>query len=658
MPRTARPIATSRAISWLSCLALTAASCLLSTAHAQSTASRGDSTAGYTYVDRDGRTTEVILEALRFFNEHPTGVDASTPAFAYGSAIVLPTDEVIVTFARGTKNAALLLPDEVAVVRRFPALRPTFLCRHLEGAAASFDVARRISALPTVVAAQPNFLVKSELFTPPDDPFFNAQWHLDNTGQGGGTIGADIGVLSAWDVTEGYPAPIIAILDEGVDVAHPDLHILPGHDATDQPAPGNVPGNASTSDPHGTVCAGLAAARTDNALGVAGASPESAILPVRIGYGNHWSESAWVIDGITWATDQGAGIISGSWGGSPPATAEEDAIDYARTVGRNGLGCLVCFAVGNSNGPIAYPARYASVFAVGASSPCDERANPASCDGQNWWGSNFGPQIDLVAPGPDTWTTDYSGAPGFSNGDYYAFTGTSASCPLVAGSAALALSIFPTWTVTELELALTTSAADQVGLLTEDAAGWDQYMGWGRLDVGNLIQSAVAAAPAGPTQLTCQATPAGLTLDWTLAGPVTAIDVRRNGLVVATLPGTATTFLDATPLNGSSFYSVQGFSGTTPTAPTACAFDGLFVRGDTNRDTSVDIVDAVFVLTYLFNGGTLTCVDAADIDDSGSVQINDPVMLLSYLFQSGPAPALPFPMLGTDPTLDSLPNCQ
>lgn len=196
-----------------------------------------------------------------------------------------------------------------------------------------------------------------------------------------------------------------------------------------------------------------------------------------------------------------------------------------------------------------------------------------------------------------------------------------------------------------------------MGLLTEDTPGWDQYMGWGRLDAGSMITTAVNSAPPGPTALSCASTTGGLHLDWTLAGAVTAIEVRRNGEVIATLTGTATSFTDVTPLTGSSFYSVQGFDGTTATAPTACALSGYFLRGDANNDASVDIVDAVQTLSYLFAGGALACLDSADINDDGAVQINDPVMLLTYLFQNGPAPAIPFPLLGTDPTIDPLGDC-
>ncbi|MEM7164300.1 MAG: S8 family serine peptidase [Planctomycetota bacterium] len=640
---------------WLSAFAGTAAG--------QSIQTAPDSRWSYEYVRGDGSTTVVTLAPIAedvARSLHPNSEipgDATGPFFLYERSLVIPKSELLVTFHAGTTDPAALLPTGVTVLRSFPALRPTLLCRHELGAAASFELARQVAAHAAVVTAQPNFRVKSALFTPPDDPFFSAQWHLQNTGQGLGTAGADIDVLTAWSYTSGYPAPTIAILDEGVDAAHPDLVVLPGYDATDQPAPGGIPGSPDPFDPHGTVCAGLAAALTNNMLGVAGVSPESAILPVRVGFGNHWSESAWVVDGITWAANQGAGIISGSWGGSPPATAEEDAIAYARTTGRGGLGCLVCFAVGNTNTSIAFPAAYPAVFAVGASSPCDERATATSCDGETWWGSNFGPQLDLVAPGPGVWTTDLSGPTGFSSGDYFSFTGTSASCPIVAGSAALLLSLFPSWTVNEVETALRTTAADQVGVVTEDVAGWDPYMGWGRLDTGAMVTAAVNGAPLGPTGLTCATTTQGVELAWTLAGAVTAIEVRRNGIVLATLPGAATTFMDSVPSGNANFYVVQGFSGTVPAAPTACSLPGLFLRGDTSADASLDIVDAIQILSYLFASGPLPCLDAGDVDDNGAVQINDPVMLLTYLFQSGPAPALPFPLFGTDPTSDTLNDC-
>ena len=121
--------------------------------------------------------------------------------------------------------------------------------------------------------------------------------------------------------------------------------------------------------------------------------------------------------------------------------------------GRNGLGCVIVFAAGNNNNStVSYPANaIADIVAVGALSPCGERKNPSSCDGETNWGSNYGTALDVMAPGVLIPTTDISGSAGYSSGDYFnRFNGTSSACPHVAGIAALVLSVNPSLTQKEV----------------------------------------------------------------------------------------------------------------------------------------------------------------------------------------------------------------
>ena len=318
------------------------------------------------------------------------------------------------------------------------------------------------------------------------DTYDHLQWSLNNNGQSFGTPSADIDAPEAWNLTHGNNTIIIAIIDEGVDLNHPDLKdkLVAGYDAT-----GNGTGGApSGDDAHGTNCAGIAAAITDNSLGIAGVAWEAKIMPIRIAYGDGaggWvTQDSWIADGINWAVNHGADVLSNSWGGGEASTIITNAIENAKSNGRNGKGAVVVFAAGNNNSSVEYPAYLSNVLAVGALSPCDERKSPTSCDGEFWWGSNYGPELDICAPGVLMYSTDIQGSSGYSDGDYYSkFNGTSSATPVVAGVAALILGLNPNLTATEVENILKTTA-DDLG-----SSGWDQYTGYGRVNAYKALSA-------------------------------------------------------------------------------------------------------------------------------------------------------------------------
>ena len=130
-------------------------------------------------------------------------------------------------------------------------------------------------------------------------------------------------------------------------------------------------------------------------------------------------------------------------------------------------------ATGNDNAPtIGYPAKLTNCIAVGSVSPCDERKNPSSCDGEGWWGSNYGTGIDFLAPGVLMYTTDRLGSSGYDLGDYTPdFNGTSSATPHAAGVAALVRSYFPAKTNTEIR-DLLRAGCDDLG-----APGYDTETG-------------------------------------------------------------------------------------------------------------------------------------------------------------------------------------
>lgn len=339
------------------------------------------------------------------------------------------------------------------------------------------------------IYAQPNFVRLMKPMLIPNDPMFPQQWALRNTGQGGGTAGHDIRAAEAWDVTRGAANITIAIIDEGVDYTHPDLNVpgklVTGYDAVNRT---NDP-NPANDDAHGTACAGIAAAASGNGAGLSGVAPGCRIMGIRIAYGagGGWVTSdSKIADGINTAVARGADVLSNSWGGGSPSTPITNAIRNARTAGRGGRGCVVCFAAGNDNSAVSYPGNLAEVITVAACNEWGERKSTTSRDGETWWGSNFGPEVDVSAPGVHITTTDIRGNRGYNhNGDYTTtFNGTSAATPHVAGVAALILSVNPNLRGTEVE-SLLRASTDDIG-----QQGFDNFTGFGRINALKAVRSA------------------------------------------------------------------------------------------------------------------------------------------------------------------------
>ncbi len=334
-----------------------------------------------------------------------------------------------------------------------------------------------------------------------NDNLINYQWSLNNTGssiQYNGTPGEDMSVFNAWNGTTGKPSIKVAILDEGVDLDHPDLlaNMLPGFDGH-----GITAGDAINDDAHGTACAGIVAAVGNNNIGTAGVAYGSKIIPVRIAYssGSSWVTSNSIIgNSITWSWQTaGADILSNSWGGGGSSSLINSPISNAVNSGRSGKGAPVLFAAGNDNSAVSYPATLSDVISVAAMSMCGERKNPSSCDGETWWGSNYGTGLDVAAPGVKIAATDIAGSNGYSTGDYTgSFNGTSSACPNAAGVMALILSADRTLTETNARDILE-STCDKAGGYTYTSGNpngtWSNELGYGRVNAQAAVQSALAS---------------------------------------------------------------------------------------------------------------------------------------------------------------------
>ena len=206
---------------------------------------------------------------------------------------------------------------------------------------------------------------------------------------------------------------------------------------------------------HGTHVAGIAAAQTNNGVGIAGMAGGSRLMTVKVldQYGLGWYFD--IARGIVYAVDNGARVINLSLGGTAPSETLQAAADYARE-----KGALLVAATGNSGGRVLYPAACERVIAVAATDRTDQ--HPTF--------SNYGPQVDVAAPGVDIYSTWYR------RDGYFSQSGTSMATPHVSGLAALIWSERPTWSPEQIDDTLMRTALDV------QAPGWDPYSGWGRID--------------------------------------------------------------------------------------------------------------------------------------------------------------------------------
>lgn len=383
-------------------------------------------------------------------------------------------------------------------------------------------VAAALQNSPFIKVAEPELATPAEVkaFTLPTDDRIKDQWHLRNTGLHRGTRigykkGADARVIEAWDAVDsiGSPNVIVAVIDDGFDLSHPDLSgsakIVAPIDFTRNSS--NPVPDPLSQDWHGTACAGVAIGNAEG-TGIVGAAPKSRFMPIR------WGVDLSDRQIETWfrhPLEQGAWVVSCSWGAQarnfPLSTRAFKAIQKCAREGRNGLGTVICFAAGNENRPVNAPgsrsvngfAIHPDVIAVAACTSRDERSNY----------SNFGKEISVCAPsnGAGGWgitTSDVTGQftrngvtleAGYSPGPYTdSFGGTSSACPLVAGICALILSVKPELTYTEVRT-LVQDTARQIGAKSDyDASGHSIHFGHGCIDALAAVSKETVAGTITP----------------------------------------------------------------------------------------------------------------------------------------------------------------
>ncbi len=463
-----------------------------------------------------------LIFSLQLVGTGPVRAQLERPAFVPG--------ELLVKVKEGTRHrrlVSILWRIGGRIIHRY-GLTGALHVRLRNNTVAS--AARFLRSFAEIEYAEPNYVRYADLL--PDDPQFPDLWGLDNTGQTGGLFDADIDAPEAWDITTGDPGIVVAVIDSGMDLSHPDLNVWTN--------PGEIPGNGidddgngfvddvhgwdfadNDNDPtdttpvvcasHGTHTAGTIGARGDNGLGVAGVNLEVTVMPLRAlrrflifcaGVDSSF------IGAIQYAADKGVRISNNSYGGGPFSQAVFEAIRASRSI-------FVASAGNESNNNDLNPSFPASYDLNGVISVAATDHNDLLADFSNI-GFN---SVDLGAPGVDVLST-------VTGAGYGYLSGTSMASPHVAGGAALLLASDPSLTNNEIVWRIVN---------TTDFTGLPVASG-GRLNVFNAI-SVAPVVTIGLTPLASTTVSPGGIIDYSVRLTNTAASAKIvHASVVAVFP--------------------------------------------------------------------------------------------------------------------------
>lgn len=287
-----------------------------------------------------------------------------------------------------------------------------------------------------------------------NDPYYTGgqQWYLSK-----------IQAPAAWDLANGDPSQVVAVIDTGANYSHPDLQgkLLSGYDFV------NLDSDPSDDNGHGTACSGLIGAVSNNSTGMASVSWNTPIMPLKVLNSSGSGSYSDIAKAVNYAADNGARIINMSLGGSSNSLTLQNAINYAWSKGV----VIIAAAGNNGNTTTVYPAACQNVVAVSATTLSDTRAS---------W-SSYGSFVDISAPGENILSTYGSG--------YGNLNGTSFASPITAGVAALVIDVQPTLTNAEV-VDILLKNADDLG-----ATGYDISFGYGRLNANRAVLAASSSVP-------------------------------------------------------------------------------------------------------------------------------------------------------------------
>jgi subtilisin family serine protease len=476
-------------------------------------------------------------------------IDILKPAYQYQKQEMYYTNEILIEPNKGISLKEVIHQNKLdtsVIIKEGQFFSVVTIISNKNDAC---DIANKIQESGLVKYSHPNFIMPIEKHQViPNDTYFNNQYYLRNTGQvfntvenHAGTANADINASFAWNTTLGASTITVAVIDEGVTSDHPDLpntrqvrlngsNFVPSENAND-PTP-------ALNNNHGNSCAGIIAATQNNNEGVTGIAPNVRIMPIKIFGASGNADNNGLASAIDFAWQNGADVISNSWGynsNNPnlvPAIVA--AINRAVTQGRGNLGCVVSFSASNSanhslgnNGDIHFPSnvQISGVLTVGASDRDDLQADYSPTSNV---GSANNQIIDIVAPshrayspafggianeGFEVWTIDIPGTNGYNQWNDATFPlsapafgeilpttgtnnlsytgrmgGTSAACPQVAAVAALILSVNGNLTQQQV-FDIITQSAERVGGYTYNGNGWSVELGNGRLNACAALSS-------------------------------------------------------------------------------------------------------------------------------------------------------------------------
>jgi subtilisin family serine protease len=483
------------------------------------------------------------------------------------------TDMIMVEFGPKTSNSTvetIMNYHGLEYVKGYGDVEDvrTFLFRVTRSAGKNpIKVCNDLNERKEVIWSEPNLINRFQTSYEPTDDLFSRQWHLKSRDSIEVIAEADVSAPDAWELTRGKKEVVVAVVDDGFDINHPDFvgKVVFPKDFVDgdlHPFPTSAHG-----DFHGTPCAGVAIG-AENGEGIVGIAPGCSFMPVRFDLAAD--------DNLLWEifdyVGKRADVISNSWGPVPvfaplSTLLKNKFTELATSGGPRGKGCVICFAAGNFNAPLNDPnnkkfewrhpnygileskrsilngnATHPDVIAVSASNSLNRKSAY----------SNWGKEISVAAPsdnwhpvdpqqrmpGRGIWTTDNEEVGlGFSTNSRYTgfFGGTSSATPLVAGVAALVISANPELTAREVRRILEQTAdkiedkepdpvlGNKKG--TYDSRGHSEWFGFGKVNAAKAVKRALELAGTGEEELNVPST--GIYIVAAVANP-TGADTKRE----------------------------------------------------------------------------------------------------------------------------------
>lgn len=464
---------------------------------------------------------------------------------------------------------------------------------------------------PEVEYAEPDYYLNLDSI--PNDPLFPKQWWLTK-----------IQAPQAWDISKGSGSVIVGVVDSGVNMNHPDLK-------------GKVIKTMNTQSDgpnHGTHVAGIISAVTNNSIGVAGIGYSVKLISVDTSSGTKLNISR-AIEGIKWATDNGAGVINMSWSGSGSSNTLQNAINYAWS-----KGVVLVAAAGNSgNNKREIPAAYPHVISVAATTSNDKLASFSTRGG---W-------VTVAAPGASILST-------VGSNDYISYSGTSMASPVVAGLAALIKSAFPNFNNQQI--------VDRICSSSDKIGGTGSNFKCGRVNAYKALQGAVPGSSnppnpsGGPTGspnpekslifklrfqgITTKAKDISTKVVLSLGNSVKytgtpTISPDNSGVYTLFIDNSSGTLLPGTyelKVKGTSHLQKKfqnlAYSGGGQTFDLSKLESQMQKAGDVNADNQISIEDVSQLLRYYTNFSVPVStqqMESSDIDKDGFITIQDVALL-------------------------------